>query len=474
MLKRSEGERALKKVVRGPRTRARRIHEALAAGERRHHAKFGGSSFRVVGTVMKSDSDEGRSGRHVLRRGLRGSSFRGRKTVTSVTPLLASATMPLRALTSWLPSTDYADETFRSRWAQSLDGDLFPAETAIQVDDIVTLGLFSRIADKPPSRQFFPELFSQTGAPIDLEVITQFRRIVDDMQDALFRPTPTLEQFERDTVELGRRIWKWGQNKLNLSGDKQGRKALLWALRAYLPLIAPWSAVHLKVVRMGRTRTPGFGIVAQRDIAAGEYLHELIALVTPNFTARQSNLSQIYCPKHGTEHIFWGPLRMINHDCRPNWVEVEGSRAMVIAAVRPIRFGEELLADYGLDFWEYCCPCLTCSVNAPGSSSFHPAPLSNPRYPHGPFNAPGPSSSNPMPLSNPPFPRGPFNALGPSSSNPTPFSNAAGPFSAGPSAAVADAAETSGSIPSQSRLNRIRSRQLRRARELDKKNKNVQ
>lgn len=136
--------------------------------------------------------------------------------------------MPLKPLTTWVPSTVYIDQSFRSRWAQLLDEERFRAETAVQVDDIVALGLFSRIAEKPVARQFFPELFSKSGPPIDSRVIIEFRAIVEHMQPQLFHSPPTYERFYSDTTELGRRIWAWGRNKLNLSGDMQGRKALLW------------------------------------------------------------------------------------------------------------------------------------------------------------------------------------------------------------------------------------------------------
>ncbi|KAJ7920985.1 hypothetical protein B0H13DRAFT_2419130, partial [Mycena leptocephala] len=131
------------------------------------------------------------------------------------------------------------------------------------------------------------------------------------------------------------------------------------ALQAYIGLISPWSPVKLKVLPLGITAEPGFGVVARRAFSTGEYIFELIGLLTTDYVEEHTALSTITCPRHQTRHIFWGPIRMVNHDCSPNveYVEVTGQRAMVACALRNIQIDEELLFDYGRDFWEGSYPC---------------------------------------------------------------------------------------------------------------------
>ncbi|KAJ7827710.1 hypothetical protein B0H13DRAFT_1917515 [Mycena leptocephala] len=105
---------------------------------------------------------------------------------------------------------------------------------------------------------------------------------------------------------------------MHLSEDDDGHEALLWALQAYIGLIAPWSAVRLKVLPLGITAELGY-------------------------------------------------------DCSPNiqYVEVTGRRAMVANASRDIQIGDELVCDYGKDFWGGVCPCKTCQM--PNGSTPLPA-----------------------------------------------------------------------------------------------------
>ncbi|KAJ7928672.1 hypothetical protein B0H13DRAFT_2311289 [Mycena leptocephala] len=245
--------------------------------------------------------------------------------------------MPLQSLNAWTPSLQYREYSFRSRWARHLHCAMFKATTAIRVDDIVVLGLFSRITTKPVNRRFFPALFSQNKPLIDLEAIRKFREITNKYQAALFNPEPTVAA---------------------------GHEALLWALQAYIGLISPWSPMKLKVLPLGITAEPGFGVVARRAFSTGEYIFELIGLLTTDYVEEHTALSTITYPRHQTRHIFWGPIRMVNHDCSPNfqYVEVTGQRAMVACALRNIQIGEELVFDYGRDFWEGSCPCKTCNM----------------------------------------------------------------------------------------------------------------
>ncbi|KAJ7271307.1 hypothetical protein B0H12DRAFT_1228962 [Mycena haematopus] len=203
-------------------------------------------------------------------------------------------------------------------------------------------------------------------APIQSESIKQFREIMALHLPTLFATEPTVAAVRKATASMTTNLFKWGSEIMNLSGNPQGHAALLWGLQAYIGLIAPWSAVRLKVLPLGITAELGFGVVAQCEFSTGEYIHELIGLFTPDYIDGHTELSTITCPHHETPHVFWGPIRMVNHDCSPNvqYVEVTGRRAMVVAALRYIHTGEELVCDYGLDFWNGPCPCKTCGLSA--------------------------------------------------------------------------------------------------------------
>ncbi|KAJ7923721.1 hypothetical protein B0H13DRAFT_1864705 [Mycena leptocephala] len=262
--------------------------------------------------------------------------------------------MPLQPLNAWTPSPQYREDSFRSRWARHLHCAMFKATTAIRVDDNVVLGLFSRMTTKPVNRRFFPALFSQNKPPIDLEAIRKFREITNKYQPALFNPEPTVAALRTETGALTVELLNWGSDIMSLSDDDSGHEALLWALQVYRGLISPWSPVKLKVLSLGITAEPGFGVVARRAFSTGEYIFELIGLLTTDYVEEHTALSTITCPRHQTRHIFWGPIRM--------YVEVTGQRAMVACALRNIKIGEELVFDYGREFWEGSCPCKTCNM----------------------------------------------------------------------------------------------------------------
>ncbi|KAJ7834439.1 hypothetical protein B0H14DRAFT_3142334 [Mycena olivaceomarginata] len=231
----------------------------------------------------------------------------------------------------------------------------------------------SRITPKPLKRQFFPALFSQNKAPINLEEIKKFREITDKHQAILFNADPSVAGLRNETDVLTTELLNWGSDTMHLSEDDDGHEALLWALQAYIGLIAPWSAVRLKVLPLGIAAELGFSVVAQCAFSTGEYIYELIGLLTTDYVEGHTELSTITCPHHQTRHVFWGPIRMVNHDCSPNiqYVEVPGRRAMVASALRDIQIGDELVCDYGKDFWGGVCPCKTCQM--PNGSTPLPA-----------------------------------------------------------------------------------------------------
>jgi hypothetical protein len=136
--------------------------------------------------------------------------------------------MPLQPLKAWTPCLEYREASFRSRWARHLDRGSFEASTAIQVDDVVVLGLFSRITPKPLKRQFFPARFSQNKPAIDLEEIKKFREITDKHQAILFNADPSVAGLRNETDVLTTELLNWGSDTMHLSEDDDGHKALLW------------------------------------------------------------------------------------------------------------------------------------------------------------------------------------------------------------------------------------------------------
>ncbi|KAJ7603372.1 hypothetical protein DFH06DRAFT_1350230 [Mycena polygramma] len=86
----------------------------------------------------------------------------------------------------------------------------------------------------------------------------------------------------------------------------------------------------------------------------GEYIYEAIGLYTINFSTDHSFLSTIDCLRHRTLHVFWGPIYLINHDCRPNveYIKVTNTCSMIVQALRPIKAGEELFVNYRSNFWD--------------------------------------------------------------------------------------------------------------------------
>ncbi|KAJ7805831.1 hypothetical protein B0H14DRAFT_3484684 [Mycena olivaceomarginata] len=158
----------------------------------------------------------------------------------------------------------------------------------------------------------------------------------------------TYDGLKTKTTALFDEMW------LTMNLPAESYHALLWALRAYTVLLAPWSPVQLRVLRMGPLHTKGFAIFASRDLKANEFIYELSGLMSIDFVADHTNLSVVTYPGESTKHILFGPICLINHDCRPNveFVHVTDTYAMTIQTNRAISQGEQLFIDYGREYWE--------------------------------------------------------------------------------------------------------------------------
>lgn len=138
---------------------------------------------------------------------------------------------------------------------------------------------------------------------------------------------------------------------------------------------------------MGPTKTLGFAIRAATDIAKGTELRELAGLMPKDGRAKHSEVS---CIRPSSEHnqssrvqrILFGPIRFLNHICdNPNaevqfklyykikklimiqFVAISGSSGFFAVTAQDIAAGEELLIDYGKEWFADepgGCPCRTC------------------------------------------------------------------------------------------------------------------
>ncbi|KAJ7880229.1 hypothetical protein B0H13DRAFT_2542280 [Mycena leptocephala] len=256
--------------------------------------------------------------------------------------------------------------TRRARWAKRLAKGFFPAHLAIVADDLIVPALFAQVSKKTASNVHTVAHLSETPVIQDIRHVQQLRSLFKQHQEQLLAVDQTYDGLKTKTTALFDEMW------LTMNLPAESYHALLWALRAYTVLLAPWSPVQLRVLRMGPLHTKGFAIFASRDLKANEFIYELSGLMSIDFVADHTNLSVVTYPGESTKHILFGPIRLINHDCRPNveFVHVTDTYAMTIQTNRAISQGEQLFIDYGREYWEDTqspvkCPCASCNPNPP-------------------------------------------------------------------------------------------------------------
>lgn len=109
----------------------------------------------------------------------------------------------------------------------------------------------------------------------------------------------------------------------------------------------PWIGSRLAGVEVRQSPVHGLGVFATRDIAAGE--------VIARYRGRRVDRDGTYVSSHADRtgasgrHEITGPLKYLNHSCRPN-AELGGFR---VRALVPIRAGQEITMSYGSD----ACDC---------------------------------------------------------------------------------------------------------------------
>ncbi len=123
--------------------------------------------------------------------------------------------------------------------------------------------------------------------------------------------------------------------------------------------------VPLRVASMG---SKGRGVVAERDIAAGELIERAPVLIVPAedrarvdstnvgnhiFMWEHDTVAEDLYTQKGRAAVVLGFTSLINHSNSPNcdFVRYIDALALDLVAVRDIRAGEELTIDYGLTLW---------------------------------------------------------------------------------------------------------------------------
>ena len=100
----------------------------------------------------------------------------------------------------------------------------------------------------------------------------------------------------------------------------------------------------------------GRGVFALVDMAKGSIVDRGHLLVLPEHEPEEGSLIGQYVFEFSSRRncVLLGLVSLCNHDEQPN-VEVEIDTETLtyrLIAVRPLRRGEELLVDYGSDYWQ--------------------------------------------------------------------------------------------------------------------------
>ena len=123
--------------------------------------------------------------------------------------------------------------------------------------------------------------------------------------------------------------------------------------------------VPLRVVSLG---TRGRGVVAEREIAAGELVERAPVLIVPEaeraaidptnvgnyiFMWEHDTVGQDLYSQKGRAAVVLGYTSLVNHAPEPNcdFIRYIDALALDLVAVRTIAAGEELTIDYGLTLW---------------------------------------------------------------------------------------------------------------------------
>ncbi len=114
----------------------------------------------------------------------------------------------------------------------------------------------------------------------------------------------------------------------------------------------------------------GLGLYAGEPIPKGACIIEYVGRVISKeeeYTSRSKYLFEV------TSHMTldgkpkWNKAGYINHSCKPNADPKIYKRRVFIMAIKNIAAGDEILYDYGKEYWDdhikpYGCRCVSCGV----------------------------------------------------------------------------------------------------------------
>ena len=134
------------------------------------------------------------------------------------------------------------------------------------------------------------------------------------------------------------------------------------------PLIVPVRSTPCAPLRVIFVEGRGRGVVAERDLSAGELIERAPVLIIPECdrgTIDETNVGNyIFMWEHdhtgedlytgsGRAAVVLGYASLVNHSTIPNCDTVRYIEALAhdLIALRPIALGEELTIDYGMTLW---------------------------------------------------------------------------------------------------------------------------
>lgn len=143
-------------------------------------------------------------------------------------------------------------------------------------------------------------------------------------------------------------------------------------------LIHADSSVRVTKLDLGMTQ---LGVKARRFIKHGSTIPELYGTMANDIDHNRTKLSEItkYPTNTGPDgvRLLAGPMRLGNHHCRPNcevrscypefsscsqmpqWIALDNTAGFVVQALQDIEEGQEIVFNYGADYFEdqRRCPC---------------------------------------------------------------------------------------------------------------------
>ncbi|KAF8970779.1 hypothetical protein BDZ97DRAFT_1651914 [Flammula alnicola] len=250
--------------------------------------------------------------------------------------------------------------------ADRLKMPMFPSKTVIAVDSIVICSLYGQLPRKRDPHQHEIQTLA-TEFELDLKTKTSLYDIFEGGKKNLDFNNP--DKYMETARKMAAAMFR--ESSLLKRAGSDSASVIEWCIAAYAMIINPESTVKLSVIALGPERITGFAIHANRMIKKGEQIYELVGLMPKDNKTKHSELScvkpnpsQNQSPR--VERVLFGPIRFINHVCEiPNaeYIAITDTSAFSVAALRDIAAGEEILVDYGKDWFSDevdGCPCMRC------------------------------------------------------------------------------------------------------------------